>query len=105
MIVTHQPDASRPSEVAADSRPYRDASGRQKHGRWIKLTATLPRVFLIPMALLVGAATSVAQTGTTSIPNAPTPTLPGAQNPFAGSVASEPVPGVLHISLQDAIDR
>jgi outer membrane protein TolC len=60
-------------------------------------------MFLAATMLLAPAATSVAQT--TSIPNAPMPSLPGTQNPFAGSVASEPVPGMVRISLQDAIDR
>lgn len=105
MVVTHQPDVSRPTKIAADSRSDHDTPGRRMHGRWVSLSTTFPRVFLMPVVLLAGAAISVAQTGTTSIPNAPTPTLPGAQNPFAGSVASEPVPGLLHISLQDAIDR
>jgi outer membrane protein TolC len=65
----------------------------------------LKRVLLAAAALFTGVAISVAQTGSTSIPNAPQPSLPAAQSPFAGSVASEPVAGVVRISLQDAIDR
>jgi len=62
------------------------------------------RAFLATAVLLGGVAISVAQTATTSIPNAPGQGQP-AQGEFAGSVASEPVPGVVRISLQDAIDR
>jgi len=52
------------------------------------------RVFSPAAVLFLAAATSVAQS------------LPGTQatNPFAGSVASKPVPGVMPISLQGAID-
>jgi len=62
--------------------------------------------FRVTCALLVcmalaGADRSLAQ----SIPNAPAQGLPSTQSPFTGSVASEPVPGVVRISLQDAIDR
>ncbi len=54
---------------------------------------------LLAVALFAGAAELVAQTGTASVPGAQ-----GA-NPYAGSAASEPVPGVLAISLQAAIER
>ena len=62
---------------------------------------------LLAAALLAGTAISVAQTGRTSGLSPSEQAPPGAQgaNPFAGSVASKPVPGVLAISLQDAIDR
>src|SRR5258708_3279502 len=65
------------------------------------------RVLLAVAVLCTGAAISVAQTGTTSGPRTSGQALPEAQgaNPFAGSVASKPVPGVVAISLQDAIDR
>jgi outer membrane protein TolC len=48
--------------------------------------------------------------GLLSLPNLAAQTTPGASpgtpgSPFAGSVASEPVAGVLRLSLQDAIDR
>lgn len=58
------------------------------------------RTFLAVAIFIAGAGISVAQTGTT-------PSPPGTQagSPFAGSVASEPAPGVVRISLQDAIDR
>ncbi|MFZ0802775.1 MAG: TolC family protein [Terriglobales bacterium] len=63
------------------------------------------RVFLAATVLFAGVAISVAQTGSTSIPNAPMPSPPAAPSPFAGSVASKPVPGVLPLSLQEAMDR
>ena len=60
----------------------------------------------LAFTVLIASVTALlAQSGTTSIPNAPQPSFPRAQTPFSGSVASEPVPGVLRISLQDAIDR
>jgi len=62
-------------------------------------------LLLAVAVLLLGTAVSVAQTSSTSIPNAPTPSAPAAQNTFAGSVASEAIPGVVRLSLQDAIDR
>src|SRR5580704_12892079 len=65
-------------------------------------TFGLCRGFLRAAALFAGVAIAVAQT--TSIPNAPGQGQP-AQGQFAGSVASEPVPGVVRLSLQDAIDR
>jgi outer membrane protein TolC len=36
---------------------------------------------------------------------APSPSAPQGQNPFSGSVAAKPVPGVLQLSLQEAIKR
>src|SRR5215471_672905 len=52
------------------------------------------------LALVLAPPTAFSQNGTP--PNAPSTQ---ATNPFAGSVAAKPVPGVLSISLQDAIDR
>jgi outer membrane protein TolC len=60
------------------------------------------RLWLMFAMLLAGAAIATAQTE--SIPNAPGQGQP-AQGQFAGSVAAEPVPGVLRLSLQDAVDR
>src|SRR5277367_5261094 len=70
-----------------------------------RMEFTTGRILLALLTVFSATAMSFAQTGTTSIPNAPTPSLPGAQSPFSGSVASEPIPGVARISLQDAIDR
>jgi outer membrane protein TolC len=60
--------------------------------------------FLAAALLWVGAATSVAQTGTTYNSTTPGRTQAGTQGAFSGSVPSKPVLGVLSLSLQDAID-
>jgi len=71
--------------------------------------------FIVAILLFLEALPGRAQTGaTTSAPPAYTtsgtssatspPTL-GAQNPFTGSVPAKLVPGVLPLSLQEAIDR
>src|SRR3984957_1240315 len=78
---------------------WRKASSDGEAGRM----SALGRVFLAAAILLVAAGKLAGQS--TSIPNAPIPSPSGAQSPFAGSVASAPVSGVLRISLQDAIDR
>ncbi len=65
------------------------------------------RTFLLVGLLLCAAATSLAQTATTppsSSAGQATTGTPGT-SPFAGSVPSKPVPGILPISLLDAIDR
>jgi outer membrane protein TolC len=65
------------------------------------------RVLLLAM-LLLGPTASFAQTATTT-QNSSTPgqAIPGTGgvSPFAGSVPAKPVPGVMPISLRDAIDR
>jgi outer membrane protein TolC len=65
------------------------------------------RTFLLVAILLYGAATTLAQTDT--IPSASTPgqPIPGTLgvSPFASSVPAKLVPGVMPLSLQDAIDR
>ena len=60
----------------------------------------LCRLLLAAVGWVVSAAMAVAQSGTL-------PSLPRSQeaNPFTGSVASKPLPGVVPISLQDAINR
>jgi outer membrane protein TolC len=57
--------------------------------------------------MFAGTLTSFAQTGMTPGASAPGQSSPAAQgqNTFAGSVPSKPAPGVLQISLLDAIDR
>jgi hypothetical protein len=66
------------------------------------------RMFLMAGVLLLGAATSFAQTETTT-PSASTPgqAIPGTGgvSPFAGSVPGKLVPGVMPLSLRDAIER
>lgn len=62
------------------------------------------RVF--PIALFCAAA-CFAQTSTNPAPSAPGQPIPGTQgaSSFASSVPAKAVPGVIQISLQDAIDR
>jgi outer membrane protein TolC len=64
-----------------------------------------PMCFLCVAVLTCGAGLSAAQTA--SLPASSPPVLPAsnAANPFAGSVPTKAVPGVLPLSLQDAIDR
>jgi outer membrane protein TolC len=62
------------------------------------------RALLMAGALLCGTAVSLAQTQTTPAPGEPIPGTSGV-SPFASSVPARPVPGVLAISLPDAIDR
>lgn len=66
-------------------------------GAWLRV--------LCVEALICGAVFSHAQTYSTSV-SSPTAQIPsGATNSFAGSVPTKVVPGVLSISLQDAIER
>jgi len=64
----------------------------------IQKQAKFSSVASILAAILLAAAPLPAQN---SLPNAPSQ----SQGTFSGSVASEPVPGILHLSLRDAIDR
>ena len=63
--------------------------------------------FLLAAVFLFGAVPSFAQSGTTSPSSTPGQPIPGTQgvSPFAGSVPAKPVPGVVQLSLRDAIDR
>jgi outer membrane protein TolC len=63
-------------------------------------------VLLMAALLISGAATSLAQTGTTTSLGYPSQATPGVSggNPFAGSVPAKRVPGVLQLSLSDAIE-
>ena len=65
------------------------------------------RVFLLSAVLTCGAAISLAQTETTSSSSNPGQAIPGTSgvSSFAGSVPAKPVPGVLSLSLREAIDR
>ena len=62
---------------------------------------------LLAGGLLYGAATSVAQTGITPSSSTPGQAIPGTLgvSPIAGSVPAELIPGVMPLSLQEAIDR
>jgi outer membrane protein TolC len=66
-----------------------------------------PRSLLLVGILLYGATTSFAQTETTPGPSTPGGAIPGTggATPLASSVPEKMVPGVMQISLQDAIDR
>lgn len=61
---------------------------------------------LLAGVLICGGVRAPAQTGTPG-PSAPSQAIPGTTgvSSFAGSVPGKPVPGVLTLSLQDAIDR
>jgi outer membrane protein TolC len=88
MRISHQPDSpSGDMELFMDSQKGRSDSGQ------------LCRVFLAASIWFAAAGISVAQSGTPL-------SSPATQekNPFTGSVASKPVPGVMPISLQGAID-
>ena len=63
--------------------------------------------FLLAGVLLFGASTSLAQSSTTPGSSSPGQAIPGTQgvSPFSGSVPAKLVPGVMPLSLQDAIDR
>ena len=84
MASSDQPD-TRPHGMA----PLADSCKAQTH------LGQVCRV-LLATALLSVAAELAAQTGI--------PSSPSGSSPFAGSVASKPVPGVMSISLQGAID-
>lgn len=62
------------------------------------------RAILLAGVLASGAAAGIAQTETTSMPGQ---AIPGTQgvSVFASSVPAKPVPGVLPLSLHEAIDR
>jgi len=63
--------------------------------------------FLLAGIVLCGSQTSLAQSGTTSSPSTPGQAIPGTSgvSSFAGSISAKLVPGVLPLSLRDAIDR
>ena len=65
------------------------------------------RFSLFAGLLICGAGLSLAQTATTSAPGNPGQAIPGTGgvSSFAGSVPAKLVPGVLPLSLQDAITR
>jgi outer membrane protein TolC len=71
---------------------------------WLRLRCASCCSVLMAGALLCGAGISSAQTGTTSTPGQPIPGTLGV-SPFSSSVPAKLVPGVIWISLRDAIDR
>jgi outer membrane protein TolC len=64
-------------------------------------------MLLLAGVLLYGAAIAFAQTQTTSSSSTPGQAIPGTLgvSPFSGSVPAKLIPGVLPLSLEDAIDR
>ena len=73
----------------------------------MKLSFGAERTVLMAGVLLYGAATAFAQSEATTSSITPGQAIPGTQgvSPFAGSVPSKLAPGVVPLSLQDAIDR
>ena len=73
----------------------------------MKLSDGTRRMFLLAGFFLYGAATSFAQSGAPTSSRTPGQAIPGTQgvSPFAGSVPAKLVPGVMPLSLRDAIDR
>jgi outer membrane protein TolC len=63
--------------------------------------------FLLIGVLICGTSTALAQSGVTPGPSNPGESIPGTGgvSKFAGSVPTKLVPGVLPLSLRDAIDR
>ena len=68
--------------------------------------STVPTRFLL-VAVLTYGALSLAQTESAPSPSTPRQAIPGTSgaSPFASSVPVKPVPGIVQLSLQDAIDR
>ena len=79
----------------------------KRKGTPLKLSYERRRVFLLAGLLICGAAKSLAQTETTPASSTPGQAIPGTNgvSPFAGSVPTKLVPGVLPLSLPEAIDR
>src|SRR5258708_16954208 len=73
----------------------------------LRLSDAPARMLLRAGVLLCGAATAFAQTQTTSSSSTPGQAIPGTLgvSPFSGSVPAKLIPGVLPLSLGDAIDR
>jgi outer membrane protein TolC len=73
----------------------------------VKLSFGSSCMLLLAGVFLDGAAPSFAQSNATTSSSTPGQAIPGTQevSPFAGSVSAKLVPGVMSLSLQDAIDR
>ena len=73
----------------------------------MNLTSGPGRAFLLAGVVLCAAGASFAQTETTPSSSTPGQAIPGTGgvSPFAGSVPAKLVPGVMALSLQDAVDR
>jgi outer membrane protein TolC len=73
----------------------------------LRLSYGLGRGLLLAGLFLSGTTQSIAQSEATTGTSSPGQAIPGTQgvNPFSGSVPAKLVPGVLPLSLQDAINR
>ncbi len=73
----------------------------------MRLSCQCRRFFLLAGVLLCGSAACIAQIETTPGSSAPGQAIPGTSgvSPFAGSVPTKLVPGIMPLSLRDAIDR
>jgi outer membrane protein TolC len=73
----------------------------------VKLSFGPSCMLLLAGVFLYEATLSFAQSGATPSSSTPGQAIPGTQgvSPFAGSVPAKLVPGVMSLSLQDAIDR
>jgi outer membrane protein TolC len=73
----------------------------------LRLTYGRSRALVLAGVLLCGAGACFAQTETIPSPSTPGQAIPGTQgvSSFAGSVPGNLVPGVVPLSLKDAIDR
>jgi len=73
----------------------------------LRLIYELGRAFLLAGILFCSAAASLAQTESSQSTSTPGQPIPGTQgvSPFAGSVPAKLTPGVLPLSLQDAVTR
>ena len=73
----------------------------------MKLSFGSSCMLLLAVVFLHGAAPSFAQSGGTTSSSTPGQAIPGTQgvSPFAGSVPAKLTPGVMPLSLRDAIDR
>jgi outer membrane protein TolC len=73
----------------------------------LRLSYEQHRIFLLASVLICGLATCLAQSQASPGPSTPGEAIPGTGgvSQFAGSVPAKLVPGVLSLSLRDAIDR
>ena len=73
----------------------------------MRLSYEQTHAFLLAGVLICGLAVSVAQTQSSPGPSSPGEAIPGTGgvSQFAGSVPAKLIPGVLSLSLRDAIDR
>jgi len=112
-------DYFEPDSECSSDEAVTEPVGEKKHGHQMlclgvmraqeiaRFLAKRLGVFLLVGIVMCGAATSLAQNETTPGPSTPGQAIPGTGgvNTFAGSVPAKLVPGVVPLSLRDAIDR